>query len=92
MYLSKLHGWEKIELCNKCSEVAIGKNFLTFLSDCGHVSGLLVCDARMRQKAGLLPLSAFCALFVSTARTILGHPGVAAFRKTAKKDAFLKGS
>jgi hypothetical protein len=39
-------------------------------------------------KAGLLPLSVFGALFVSAARIILGHPAVAAFRKSAKKDAF----
>jgi hypothetical protein len=53
------------------------------------LSGLLVrSDA---PKAGLLPLSAFGALFVSAARMIPGHPGVAAFRKSAK-DAFLKGS
>jgi hypothetical protein len=56
------------------------------------LSGLLVRDARTRQKPGLLPLSAFGALFVSAARMIPGHPGVAAFRKSAKKDAFLKGS
>jgi hypothetical protein len=58
VYLSKLDRWEKpgLELCNKCSEVAnvlfgsLGKNFLKFLRGCGHVSALLVCDARTRQK------------------------------------------
>jgi len=39
-------------------------------------------------KVGVLPLSVFGALFVSAARIILGHPAVAAFRKSAKKDAF----
>jgi hypothetical protein len=56
--LSKLDrcGKPGVELCNKCSEVAnvrfgsLGKNFLTFLRWCGHLSGLLVRDARTRQK------------------------------------------
>ena len=43
---------------------------------------------RRHRKAGLLPLSVFGALFVSAARIIPGHPGVAAFRKSAKQDAF----
>jgi hypothetical protein len=40
--------------------------------------------------ADVLPLSVFGALFVSVARVISGHPSLAAFRKSAKKDAFQK--
>jgi hypothetical protein len=40
--------------------------------------------------ADVLPLSVFGALFVSAARIIPGHPGLAAFWKSAKKDAFQK--
>ena len=43
-----------------------------------------------RAKAGVLPLSVFGALFASAARMIPDHPGFAAFRKSAKKDAFWK--
>ncbi len=48
------------------------------------------CAMLGRAKAGVLPLSVFGALFASAARMIPHHPGFAAFRKSAKKDAFWK--
>ncbi|MGO8910463.1 MAG: hypothetical protein ACLQDM_14245 [Bradyrhizobium sp.] len=76
VYLSNLDRWKKpgVGLCNKCSEVANVRPV-----------GARCSDA---PKAAVLPLSVFGALFVGAARIIPGHPGFAAFRKSAKKDAF----
>jgi hypothetical protein len=67
---------------------SLGKNFLTFLRLVRSLIRLVGARCSDAPKAQLLPLSVFGALFVSPARIISGHPGVAAFRKSAKKDAY----
>jgi hypothetical protein len=96
VYLPKLDRWKKsgVELCKKFSEVANGPVWIPWqeLSDVSTLGQVTYpacwCAMLGRAKSGpVAAISLWCSI-VSAARIIPGHPGVAAFRKSAKKDAF----